>query len=263
MGRSSKGAEDTVLVVTADDYALSRAVSAGIRVAFSKGIVTATSVLANVPRVQDELIMLVEECPGLGIGVHLNLTYGMPLLRESKLSVGCDGRFPSSKIVGEVLGSVSPRAVRDEWKAQMERCLESGITLDHINSHHHVAYATQDIAEIYVEIAHEYAIPARRPPSRYESQFDVPTLLGDSLTSDKLIDSFRGRSSSFASFRRLINGLKPGVTELLCHPGMVSQEIGDSFLGRERDLEIVGDEAILRYVKGLGVRLSSFRGAFL
>jgi predicted glycoside hydrolase/deacetylase ChbG (UPF0249 family) len=72
------------LIANADDYALTPGVSKGIRLAFLQGIVTSTTVMMNQPYAAAELPGLLQQCPGLGSGVHLTLTVGQPLLAHSR-----------------------------------------------------------------------------------------------------------------------------------------------------------------------------------
>ena len=67
------------LIVNADDYGRTRGVSAGIREAHLHGIVTSTTAMMNFPGVQADLARACDDCPQLGLGVHLVLTAGRPL----------------------------------------------------------------------------------------------------------------------------------------------------------------------------------------
>ena len=67
------------LIVNADDLAWTSGVNRGILASHCNGIVTSTTVLANGPAF-DEGMQLVKKIPALGVGVHLNLSDGSPLL---------------------------------------------------------------------------------------------------------------------------------------------------------------------------------------
>jgi predicted glycoside hydrolase/deacetylase ChbG (UPF0249 family) len=68
------------LIVNADDYGRTPGVSRGIREAHRRGIVTSTTCMMNMPAVVDDIALALEETPRLGLGVHLVLTSGRPLL---------------------------------------------------------------------------------------------------------------------------------------------------------------------------------------
>src|SRR5215475_9262550 len=66
------------LVVNADDFGLTAQVSQGILDAHRQGIVTSTTLLANGSGF-DAGVSMSRQAPQLGIGVHLNLTEGIPV----------------------------------------------------------------------------------------------------------------------------------------------------------------------------------------
>src|SRR5438552_10820876 len=66
------------LLVNADDFGLSPGVNRGILEAHHAGLVTSTSIMANLPAADDGAA-LVGTAPRLEVGVHLNLTAGAPL----------------------------------------------------------------------------------------------------------------------------------------------------------------------------------------
>src|ERR1700736_6567461 len=82
------------LIVNADDLGWTEGVNRGITEAHRNGIVTSTSLLANGPAFASGAEMA-RSTPGLGVGVHLNLSDGAPVApRELVASlVNDEGRF--------------------------------------------------------------------------------------------------------------------------------------------------------------------------
>src|SRR5215468_1191072 len=82
------------LIVNADDLGWTAGVNRGIAEAHRNGIVTSTSLLANGCAFSDG-VKAAAELPGLGIGVHLNLTDGAPSAPPSQVPSLLDenGRF--------------------------------------------------------------------------------------------------------------------------------------------------------------------------
>src|SRR5256884_8782933 len=75
------------LIVGADDLGWTEGVNRGILDAFRGGIVTSTSLLANGMAFTDA-VSAAKLAPGLGLGVHLNLSDGAPVAdRESVKSL--------------------------------------------------------------------------------------------------------------------------------------------------------------------------------
>ncbi len=61
-----------LLIVTADDFGISRGVNRGIVQAHREGILTSTSLMVNRPAAE-EAADLARECPALSVGLHLEL----------------------------------------------------------------------------------------------------------------------------------------------------------------------------------------------
>src|SRR3981081_4431808 len=82
------------LIVNADDLGWTDGVNRGILEAFHHGIVTSTSLLAN-GAAFDGGVEAARSAPGLGVGVHLNLSDGPPVAdREIATSLlNNDGEF--------------------------------------------------------------------------------------------------------------------------------------------------------------------------
>lgn len=63
------------VIINADDFGYSAAVNAGIIKAYQDGVLTSTTLMANMSG-RDGAIQLAKENQGLGVGGHLVLTCG-------------------------------------------------------------------------------------------------------------------------------------------------------------------------------------------
>ena len=83
-----------MLIVNADDFNRSPGVSRGIVEAHEKGIVTSTTVMVNLPGLRASLDLL-RGYPRLGVGLHVNLTFGSPVVPAEQVPslVDAEGRF--------------------------------------------------------------------------------------------------------------------------------------------------------------------------
>lgn len=63
------------VVVNADDLGLSIGTNRGIEKAYRQGILTSASIMPAGPAFTDA-IRLAKRCPGLGVGIHLSLSWG-------------------------------------------------------------------------------------------------------------------------------------------------------------------------------------------
>jgi predicted glycoside hydrolase/deacetylase ChbG (UPF0249 family) len=133
------------LIVTADDVGLDRGMTAGAIEAHRNGIVTACSIVAN-GREFDDAVARLRDGPSLEVGVHLTL------VEERALTTG----EPMPRNWMRFL--LSPkRGVESELRAQIERVLETGLRVTHLNGHQHL-HQWPRINGIVRRLAKEYGI---------------------------------------------------------------------------------------------------------
>ena len=60
------------LIITADDFGISRGINRGIVEAHLSGVVTSTSLMVDRPACE-EAVALAQRCPKLSLGLHLEL----------------------------------------------------------------------------------------------------------------------------------------------------------------------------------------------
>ena len=161
---------DLRLIVNADDYGRTPGVSRGIRQAHLEGIATSTTALMNMPGVEEALETALQECPKLGLGVHLVVTSGGPVLPASRLPSLTGGGELFQKDQVTRLEQIDLSELRDEWHAQVQRFVQAtGRSPDHLDSHHHFAFFSESIFRLTLELASEYhcavrtTLPIRRP----------------------------------------------------------------------------------------------------
>src|SRR5437773_1986596 len=113
------------LVVNADDFGLSAGVNRGILEAYVAGVVSSVSVLVNAPGWTDAVQRLRDLGPGLGVGLHLNLTMGRPVSWGGGLCDARSGRFHTlpALVARALAGRLDPGDVAIECAAQLARLL--------------------------------------------------------------------------------------------------------------------------------------------
>lgn len=155
------------IVINADDLGLNKTVNAEIIDCICKGYVSSSTMLANGSAAQDQDIPeLVRSHPNVSFGVHLNLSTGVPLTNRDlfqKFGIAdADGSFifNAANSMRRLPGGLK-EAVYCEWKAQIERILDLGISASHIDGHHHI-HIHPDLFGIVVRLMHEFAIPKVR-----------------------------------------------------------------------------------------------------
>jgi hopanoid biosynthesis associated protein HpnK len=227
-------------IVNADDFGLSRGINQGIIEAHCRGIVTAASLLANGPAL-DDAIRKIGTHAGLGVGIHLCLVEGVPVLSPRSIPsiVGPGGRFfPSLRafILRLVAGRVAWEHVEAEWRAQIERLLDHGLEIQKADSHMHL-HVLPHFFQGFLGLCREYRIGFVRLPLEPVSFASLlrPSGLGLGLLASvqaskvskyglRAPDHFRGASVSgrltTGHLVRYLRTLPPGVTEIMTHPGL-------------------------------------------
>lgn len=273
-------AQGPCLIVNADDYGYYACVSRGILEAATRGIVTATGVFANAPRLP-EFAAWLRDCPHLDAGNHLNLTFGEPLTKDmgSRLR-RWSGRFPGKFSLGLAIaaGTIRPSHVRTEWRAQIDRSLALGLHIRFLNSHEHV-HLLPALFGIAAELAREYRIEHVRLPTGRLAWKSPAAFLRSAIVSSIGVGT-RARMSApapdflgldvsgqldAAYFRRTVPRLRPDrLYELMCHPGRLdSSEVHDPRLLAyhcwEAELRTLIDPDVRKLLDDHGVRLIGYR----
>ena len=261
------------LVVNADDFGFTPDVNEGIVEAHRRGIVTATTLMANGTAFEDAA-HLAREVPSLDIGCHLVLVGGASLL---------SGR-PLPLTVSRLLIAIARKQIRpyDELHAQVRRILDSGIRPSHLDTHKHTHLAPP-VLDAVARLSEEFAIPWIRRPFDFPLRVAVPPVVR--LTSNSLgllrrrfycvLERHHCRTTDhFAGFQitgrfhaaelvELIRVLPDGSTELMCHPGKCGSALRQARTrlkeSREAELAALTSPDVKAALERAGVELVNYR----
>jgi predicted glycoside hydrolase/deacetylase ChbG (UPF0249 family) len=284
------------LIVNADDLGWTEGVNRGIAETHRNGIVTSASLLAN-GRAFVSGGELARTTPGLGVGVHLNLSDGEPVAGRELVTTllnergELEGR-PKSLLLRLARRSILLEEVEREWNAQIQKVRDSGIEPTHLDGHKHVQMLP-GLFEIALRLAKRHGIRAVRV-SHEESSLraalsagvkqkgTVVMKQGVQARGLKLLapdareqaeragiataDYFCGIAQTGELTRegvlRLMEILPEGTTELMCHPGYVDAELANSATrlqaSRQAEVEILTDTGIRNLVASQGIRLIDY-----
>jgi predicted glycoside hydrolase/deacetylase ChbG (UPF0249 family) len=230
----------TQLIVNADDFGFSIAVTDGILHAHNHGILTSTTLMTTMPD-RDRAIDLAGRHPRLGVGIHLSLTQGTPLTACRRLLTKAHGTFHRSlpKLFWTLRHPDARKQARDELTAQIDYALKRGLTPTHVDSHKHVCHlpllhrpliaACQATGIRWMRAAREVRIPgapAPSPPYRLLSRFAATLAARATAAGLHTTDWFfglaaTGRTDS-AVWLALAAHLPAGMGEVMVHPGYVA-----------------------------------------
>lgn len=271
---------ERLLIVNADDYGLTPAVSRAILRAHRDGIVTSTSALVLAPGFAASAPAL-RDTPGIGVGAHLAAVGEDPPLlsaREVPTLVDGRGRLASSWRVflpRMAAGRIDPEDVRREFTAQVDCLQDAGLVLDHVDTHQHV-HLWPAVGAVVLDVADKAGIGAVRI---IRSARWGPVGLTVRGLAVRLERRARARSLRFPADatgldeagtlerERLLAALgrlarsRARSAELATHPG----EAGDADLDRyrwgyvwDRELAALVDPAVRERVAEAGFRLGTY-----
>jgi hypothetical protein len=215
------------LIVNADDFANSVDVINGITMAFQQGLINQTTILVNMPFVEEAVSKAKEAGFFDKIGLHLNLTEGSPLTADiSRCERICEnGQFKGTIIAdlrhGVRLTKEEKHAVVKEIHAQIDKYVELGFPLMHIDSHHHL-HNEWPILNIIIPYAKEKGFKSMRiarnliPLNSLQNvvKKTYKYFLNNKIQSSFDTTQYFGSMGDYLSFRDKIDGR----TEVMVHP---------------------------------------------
>ena len=265
-------------IVNGDDFGLALGVNEGIIEALARGILRSATLMANGPAFQ-HAAALAREHEELDVGCHLMLVQGEALALPG-------GRLPESipELLRRLAGPLTVNAIEQEFTAQINRLEEAGIHPTHLDTHKHTHLAPP-VLKAALRAARRFGIRWIRCP------FDLPLTAARGGNRRRRaaqwclrplrrafvrrIEKLGCRAADhFAGFQMtggfqseqliaLIQKLPEGLTELMCHPGRVSEDLRDAptrlIESREQELRALTDRAVREAVRQTGARLLSFR----
>jgi len=267
-------------IVNADDYGHAPGVSAGIRKAHLDGIVSTTTTMMTQPDALPALALAHEECPRLGVGVHLVLTHGAPMLPAERVPslITADGQFPHLADLDAAMARMDASELRDEWQAQIETFLATGVTLDHLDCHHHAAYRYEKSLAVLFDLAKAYDAPIRHPfapiSDNGAASAEIERIRAFALplmrqhpgvrAPSRMIGSFYDTGTTVDNLLGILDSLTDAETaELMVHPGYADDDLMTTSsynTHRQTELDILTSDAVKAKVRERGIELVTFRG---
>jgi predicted glycoside hydrolase/deacetylase ChbG (UPF0249 family) len=223
------------LIVNADDLGYTDGVNAGIFEAHSRGVVTSASMMVRRSAAADAA-RLSGDHRGLAIGLHIDI--GQWDYERGEWTLAYAHCSPEDET-----------AVEGECAAQLEafRAL-LGRDPTHLDSHQHV-HRAEPVASVAARMASQLGVPLRGAGIRYEGGFYGQTGKGEPYP----------EGISLEHLLELIRLLRPGWTEIGCHPGIGVEEGETSYAHeREREVEALCDSRVGRAIERQGIILRSF-----
>lgn len=217
------------LIVNGDDFGASEGVNRGIVDAFDRGVLTSASLMVTMPAAE-RACRLAATRPGLSLGIHIDLT----------------GEGTPAPVSLDDLD-----ACAEEIADQIERFRRlTGRTPSHVDAHHNV-FRRPDLTPLFASAAAAIDRPLRensrvRYFSEFYGQWDDGMSHPEWIGVENLLTMLADR-------------IRPGITELACHPGYVDPAL-DSTYHTDREVEVATlcDPRVREFIESSDIELTNY-----
>lgn len=275
-------AGDRYLIIHADDAGMSHSVNVATIQGLEKGIVTSASIMVPCPWFK-EFARYAKGHPEFDYGIHMTLNsewdvyrWG-PVAPKDKVPSLIDPEGYLWDNVDQVREHAKAEEVKIELKAQIDRALEFGVPLSHLDTHMGALVCRPDLVEVYLSVAIEYDLPilflsklSKEMRAEYPSMSDrfeagVAALSSKKLPMlDHLVQIYSGDNPEKReqSYFEALADLPEGVSELIIHCGVDNDElraITNSSSRRDQDLRIFLRDETRTWLEDHGIKLLSWK----
>ena len=233
----------TRLIVTADDFGVHDSVNEAVERGHRDGILTCASLMVSGAAVCDA-VARARRLPALGVGLHLVLVDGRPVLPASEVPdlVDARGRFRDNMALAGARFFFSPavrRQLAAEIEAQFAAFAATGLPLDHLNAHKHF-HLHPTVAALVVRVGRRFGLRAARAPVESADIVNAieptPRGLADRVAApwarsararlrreglvvpDQVFGLAWSGAMTAPRMENILRRLPPGLTELYVHP---------------------------------------------
>lgn len=275
-------AEPKRLIIHADDAGMSHSVNVATIDALEKGIVTSASVMVPCPWFK-EFALYAKAHPQYCYGIHLTLNSEWDNYRWG--AVAGNAQVPSLVDAegylwdgtDQVKQHAKAEEVHIELKAQIDRALQFGMPLSHLDTHMGSVMTRPDLVEVYVKLGLEYKLPvlffnklapdvAAEYPALAARQEWASGKLSDARLPmlDNLLQFYGGDipAKRLETYEQALKNLPEGVTALLIHCGIDNEElkgITSSSARRDQDYRIFTNTATRQLIRDSNIELISWK----
>jgi len=253
------------LIVRGDDIGSSHAANLACIDSYKNGFMKSVEIMVPCPWFPEAVRML-NENPGLDVGIHLTLTSEWDNVKWRPLTqcpslVDSSGFFfpmvwPNKNYPGKSISENKWKLdeIEKELRAQIELALKKIPHSSHLSSHMGFTGLSKEISKLTEKLAKEYHLNFELEGYKIDyAGYDGPT-----KTSEEKIQSFINR----------LNKLQPGKTYLFVdHPGLDNEEfsaihhVGYENVGVDRQgvTELFTSKQALEVIKNKGIKVISYK----
>ena len=229
-------ASDRILIINNDDAGMSHSSNIGTFEGFEKGVITSSTIMVPCPWFS-EIVEYAKANPKRDFGIHLTLTSEWKYYRWTGIAPkeSVKGLYdPNGYLWGsieDVYKHATPKHALIEGRAQIQRALDAGINITHIDSHMGTYQLNPEYMKVYFQLASEFNLPLRMASQKTMEKFGFGNLRkeyaekGLVFTDFFIYDELQNYKEVKSFWTDIVKNLKPGVTELYIHASKMSDEL--------------------------------------
>jgi hypothetical protein len=215
-----------LLIVNCDDLGSTHAANVGVYESLRHGIATSATLMVPCPWAREAAA----RHRGEDVGVHLTLNSEWDEYRWGPITHGpslVDGEGGFPRTVQEVFEHADVDEVRRECRTQIERAILWGFDVTHLDSHMGVLQLRPEFFDVYLELAVDFGLPLRLSGASSERAIGFPFRRLAAAEGVVFPDRFVHLPGAGVrqALDRVLSDLRPGVTEVLAHPAIESDEL--------------------------------------
>ena len=268
------------VIIHADDAGMSHSVNRATIESMEQGIVSSASIMVPCPWFK-EIAAYAKAHPEKDFGIHLTLNsewenyrWG-PVAPRDKVPSLVDKEGYLWDGVAEVAANAKAAEVETELRAQIQRALDFGVPLTHLDTHMGAVVSRPDLVVIYVKLGLEFNLPVfflrdlggEVPDEaiRARGLQLMATLVEHKLpVLDRMTQLYSNGSfeEKRAQYLEAIAKTEPGVRYLIIHCGyddVELQAITSSSKLRDTDRRVFTDPEFIEDVKKTGVEIVTWK----
>jgi len=217
-------ADAKLLILNADDLAVTHSEDVASLAALDQKLITSATVMVPCPWFT-EVAAYAKAHPEADLGLHLTLTSEWQTYRWGPIAsralvpslVGRDGYFYANS--ADVVKHAKLDEVETEIRAQIERAKSMGLQPTHLDAHMHALYASAELFNVFLKVAHEYKLPIRMARNDPFFQARIVQMPPGEPYPDVILTPLEDvPASGWTDFYvNLFKNLQPGVTEVFVH----------------------------------------------
>jgi chitin disaccharide deacetylase len=253
------------LIVRGDDMGYTHSGNEALIRCYKEGFETSIEVLVPSPWFP-EAVRLINQNPGVDVGIHLNLTSEWENIKWRPLTdctslKDSSGYFfpmvyPNKNYPGRSImeNKWNINDIEKEFRAQIELALRNIPNISHLSAHMGCTNISPEVRALTSRLAMEYKIPV-------DPEWDYKGFIGYD-------GPHKTSAEKIQSFINMINKLEPGKTYIfLDHPGLCNDELKavyhigyeDVCTDRQGVTDLFTNEKVKALIKSKGIQLIGYR----